>query len=346
MPTSPRMDPEQVWIEDLTLTVLSNDQTLQALIEEIDLSLAAPVLGDNTVETNHIVNGTILNEDIADGTIGPEKLVPGTIPAAIAGGAVDPMPIGMILPYGGATPPAGYLFCDGTTKASATYPQLSAVLGDGAASRYGSTGAGNFTLPDLRGRFSLGAGTGSGLTGRVQGVKAGDETIALSISQMPAHTHAFLTWQDANPGQSYFLPNLYGSFANPLLFRSNNTTSQGSGSAHPNMPPFETSLYVIRADVPQPDTPVLSTPADLASGEPLAAVLVWLAAANASAYQIQVDDTDDTFASKVFDVTSSLLTVTVEPDLISQVPPFFWRVRALNAAGASAWTAAWEFTTV
>jgi len=43
--------------------------------------------------------------------------------------------------------------------------------------------------PDLRGRFILGSGTGSGLTSRTHGDTGGSETHTLTINEMPAHNH-------------------------------------------------------------------------------------------------------------------------------------------------------------
>jgi microcystin-dependent protein len=65
------------------------------------------------------------------------------------------IPAGVIMPYGGTVLPAGtWLWCDGTVKATATYPNLSAAL----AGRYntGGEGAGNFRVPNLLGRFPMG----------------------------------------------------------------------------------------------------------------------------------------------------------------------------------------------
>ena len=75
--------------------------------------------------------------------------------------AADP---GVIVAYGAASAPSGWLLCDGATPAQATYPALYAAIGN----TFGSDAGGNFTLPDLRGRFALGksvSGTGSVLGG-------------------------------------------------------------------------------------------------------------------------------------------------------------------------------------
>jgi len=346
MTTPPRMDPEQMWIQDLTLAILSNDQTLQALIEEIDLKLSTLTadIADNSIETNHIVNGTIINEDIADGTIGIEKLVPGTIPESVAGGRVDSIPIGTVVANTANQPPAGFLNCNGQVLASSLYPQLSAVLGDGANSKYGPTTAGNFTLPDLQCRVIVGGGTGAGLTPRDRAQKSGSETHTLSVNEMPAHSHNRTFFQDASPGHSNFLPNLYGSYYEWWVFRIEASSTTGGNAPHNNMMPFNVCIYMIRADVPPPGGVTLTLPTDLDTGVSVDAVLVWTIGANATAYQIQVDKTDDTFGDIVFDGTTSLLTVTVTPSLLAATT-HYWRVRSLNPAGSSDWSDTYEFTT-
>jgi microcystin-dependent protein len=64
-----------------------------------------------------------------------------------------------------ATPPTGWLICDGSAVSRTTYADLFAVLGTAYGVGDGTT---TFNLPDLRGRFPLGkaaSGTGSTLGG-------------------------------------------------------------------------------------------------------------------------------------------------------------------------------------
>ncbi|MFZ9891086.1 MAG: phage tail protein [Ilumatobacteraceae bacterium] len=71
----------------------------------------------------------------------------------LAGGVAPVMPSGVILPYGGATAPTGWLLCDGSTKSRTDYADLFAAIGTAHGSGDGST---TFHLPDLRGRFLRG----------------------------------------------------------------------------------------------------------------------------------------------------------------------------------------------
>lgn len=66
------------------------------------------------------------------------------------------LPSGVMLDYGGAAAPSGFLLCDGTSYLRATYPNLFTAIGTG----YGSADGTHFNVPDYRGRSSLGAGTG------------------------------------------------------------------------------------------------------------------------------------------------------------------------------------------
>jgi microcystin-dependent protein len=92
------------------------------------------------------------------------------------------VPTGVILPYGGITPPTGYLVCNGALVSRATYPGLFAVVGTTYGAGDGST---TFGLPDLRQRFPMGmaaSGVGSAL-----GEKGGNFN---HVHSGPSHSHS------------------------------------------------------------------------------------------------------------------------------------------------------------
>jgi len=76
----------------------------------------------------------------------------------LAGAVSDLMPAGVILPYGGATAPAGWLLCNGAQISRTTYAKLFAAIGTAHGSGNGSS---TFHLPDLRGRFLRGRDGGA-----------------------------------------------------------------------------------------------------------------------------------------------------------------------------------------
>lgn len=72
--------------------------------------------------------------------------------------------VGMIAPFGMASPPTGWLACDGSAVARAgagTYAALFAVLSTTWGVGDGST---TFNVPDLEGAFLRGVGTSTGFT--------------------------------------------------------------------------------------------------------------------------------------------------------------------------------------
>ena len=95
---------------------------------------------------------------------------------------------GQIIMFAGSTAPTGWLICDGSAVSRTTYAKLFAVIGTTYGAGDGST---TFNLPDFRGRVPVGVGTGtaSTATAHTLGQKAGAETVTLTTSTIPAHTH-------------------------------------------------------------------------------------------------------------------------------------------------------------
>lgn len=95
--------------------------------------------------------------------------------------------------YVGQIIAGGWTFCPrGTTGADG---QLLAISqNDALFSLYGTTYGGDgrttFGLPDLRGRIAMHTGQGPGLSNRLLGQKGGQESITLSILNLPNHGHA------------------------------------------------------------------------------------------------------------------------------------------------------------
>jgi microcystin-dependent protein len=98
------------------------------------------------------------------------------------------MPVGSLLPYAGSTTPGGYLLCDGSNVSRTTYSDLFSVI----STTYGvGDGSTTFTLPNLTGRVILGTSGSFPL-----GTQGGSETVALTIGNMPSHSHMGTTDAD------------------------------------------------------------------------------------------------------------------------------------------------------
>ena len=82
--------------------------------------------------------------------------------------------------------PRNWAPCDGRLISIASNTALFSLLG----TTYGGNGTTTFALPDLRGRVPVGQGSGPGLSPYSLGQMGGVETVTLTTTQIPSHTHA------------------------------------------------------------------------------------------------------------------------------------------------------------
>ena len=102
------------------------------------------------------------------------------------------IPPGTIFPFGGASAPSGYLFCDGTTVSRTGYAALFSAIG----TLWGvGDGSNTFNLPNLQGAFLRGAGGGLNPSARVVGSYEADTN--------KSHTH---TASVTDPGHKHVVP--------------------------------------------------------------------------------------------------------------------------------------------
>ncbi|RXT04269.1 phage tail protein [Ammoniphilus sp. CFH 90114] len=87
--------------------------------------------------------------------------------------------------FAGNFPPKGWAFCNGQILPLAQNTALFSLLG----TMYGGDGKTTFALPNLQGRVPIGAGQGQGLSAYDLGKQGGEATVALTISEMPEHSH-------------------------------------------------------------------------------------------------------------------------------------------------------------
>jgi microcystin-dependent protein len=156
-------------------------------------------------------------------------------------------PIGKIMMYASATPPARWLVCDGSAVSRTTYAALFDVIGTSYGAGDGST---TFNLPDFSGRMPLGGVSGIGETG-------GEETVALTTNQMPIHSHGGTLGEDGEHTHTYTSAvdsALHGNtgdmwpYSSVAQSRVTNSAgahthdltinNAGGGQAHNNMPPY------------------------------------------------------------------------------------------------------------
>ncbi|HEX8663398.1 MAG TPA: tail fiber protein [Beijerinckiaceae bacterium] len=85
--------------------------------------------------------------------------------------------------------PKGWAMCNGQILPISQNTALFSLLG----TTYGGDGKSTFALPDLRDNVPLHAGQGPGLSLWDLGEIQGSEFVTLLESEMPAHTHGFMT---------------------------------------------------------------------------------------------------------------------------------------------------------
>jgi len=141
--------------------------------------------------------------------------------------------------------PRNWALCNGQLLPINQNQALFSLLG----TTYGGNGLTNFALPDFRGRAPIHMGAGY-----VLGSKAGQESVTLTQSQMPQHSHplacangtaaAHNTCSGKVLGRPTML-NMYGPATSLAAMSANSIGSVGGGWAHQNMPPFIVSDPII-----------------------------------------------------------------------------------------------------
>jgi formylglycine-generating enzyme required for sulfatase activity len=92
------------------------------------------------------------------------------------------------------------------------------------------------------------------------------------------------------------------------------------------------------------DVPTLYSPATMATKVALTQKLVWTVSPKAAIYEVQVamDTAFDTLVIDDSTLTDAYRTISE----LAGNTTYFWRVRAINGSGPSAWSSVWSFTTL
>lgn len=164
---------------------------------------------------------------------------------------------GVVADFAGAAAPSGWLLCDGAAVSRSTYAALFAAIGTAWGVGDGST---TFNVPDLRGRVTVGVGTGAGLTARALAATGGEEAHALTAAENGLHTHVQNSHSHPNldgSSSNFVRGGLAGSLNTQTIAGSNAMTStmgqatatnqdSGAGTAHNTMPPFKALTKIIK----------------------------------------------------------------------------------------------------
>lgn len=143
--------------------------------------------------------------------------------------------VGDFVDFGGTSAPSGCLVRDGSAVSRTTYASLFSVI----STTYGiGDGATTFNLPDSQRKVSVGSGgVGTAELGNSVGDTGGAETVTLTTTEIPAHTHPDVI---AGVGGADSLVAGSGTAV------GGSTGSTGGGAAHNNMQPSIVILPCIR----------------------------------------------------------------------------------------------------
>ena len=157
--------------------------------------------------------------------------------------------IGQIQAFAFGFAPKGWLPCNGQLLSISANSALYNLI----RTTYGGDGHSTFALPDLRGRVSFNVGQGQG-SNYVLGQEGGQETVALSVEQMPNHSHAAVFSASSDTADKLVATNraigsseIYADAApnDPLHLGTVRVSPMGGSQAHENRQPFIALNYCI-----------------------------------------------------------------------------------------------------
>jgi microcystin-dependent protein len=152
--------------------------------------------------------------------------------------------VGEIRMFAGNFAPAGWMFCEGQLLPISENETLFQLIG----TTYGGDGESTFALPDLRGRLPLHQGNGF-----ILAETGGAEEITLTVSQIPAHSHPFLTTTDiASQGSPAgtlcaqpSVTKLYFAAPGTATMAPNSMGPTGGSQPHTNFQPYLCVDFII-----------------------------------------------------------------------------------------------------
>ena len=163
--------------------------------------------------------------------------------------------ISQVMAFGFGFAPKNWALCNGQILSIQQNTAMFSLLG----TTFGGNGQTTFGLPNLQGRVPLHRGTFNGWTYQL-GEVGGAETVTITTSTMPAHTHGFFGTTDnaSNPqptvdgvalakiaAGSGTPGNYYAPDATPQILNPTSLSTVGGNQAHANLQPYLTINWCI-----------------------------------------------------------------------------------------------------
>jgi microcystin-dependent protein len=152
--------------------------------------------------------------------------------------------IGEIRMFAGNFAPVGWAFCNGALIPISENDALFNLIG----TTYGGDGQSTFALPNLQSRLPVHVGPGFAL-----GQSGGVESVTLTTSQIPAHSHVPQcisgNGNATSPGSAVWATpttgSVYSSAAPSLVMDPAAIGSSGGSQPHDNMHPFLVVNFIL-----------------------------------------------------------------------------------------------------
>jgi microcystin-dependent protein len=147
--------------------------------------------------------------------------------------------------FAGSFPPNGWLICAGQVLPISENDVLFQLIG----TTYGGDGQETFGIPDLRGRIPMHVGNN-----HIIGESGGTESVALTVQQIPVHTHALLATSavgtQSSPTGNFYSASGVQLYSDPnvsTVVQMKNTIVGASGGSQPheNIAPYLCINFII-----------------------------------------------------------------------------------------------------
>lgn len=158
--------------------------------------------------------------------------------------------VGEIRMFAGNFAPAGWMLCQGQLLPISENQTLFALIG----TTYGGDGQSTFALPNLQSRVPVHMGTGGGQT-YILAQTGGEETVTLTSSQIPSHSHVPTCFSNVAGGNQNSPQNglwasstsgsLYANAAGNTAMNAAAIGPTGGSQPHDNMVPFLVINFII-----------------------------------------------------------------------------------------------------